>query len=139
MLLFSGIDVSTPMKLGIVLPIASMSGTSQLLLVLTFVFGFVAVNLYSAAVDQVTPWFPPQFRGSSMGVALDKLIWERSFPAQARRNYLLSTGLAAVAMLCAGTLLYLEGQFVAALWFGALFVSGIGYAFRRALQYKDRL
>src|SRR6266480_3572735 len=116
-----------------------MSGTSQLLLFLTVAFFIAAGNSYYTALEQVKPWFPPEFRGSSMGVALDVLIWDRSFPAQARRSYLLSMGLGAAAMLCSAALLYLEGQVVCAVGFACLFAYGIGYVLRRAMQYKDRL
>ena|SRR5215471_10608365 len=113
---------------------------SILLLLLTFAFLIAAASFYFSAFDQAAPWFPPEFRNDSrVRIALDVLIWERSFPAEARRKYLLSIGLAAVAMLCAAILLQLQDQFVAAVCFACLFVLGVGCALVRWVKYKDRL
>lgn len=113
---------------------------SGLLLLLTFALLIAAAGLYSAAFEQVTPWFPPEFRDPyRVRVALDVLIWERSFPVEARRKYLLSIGLAAVAMLCAAIFLQLQDQFVGAVCFACLFALGVGCALVRWVKYKDRL
>jgi hypothetical protein len=132
-------NVSTLNEVQAGLSIVSMSGMSRLLLFLTFAFLIAAGNFYYTAIEQVRPWFPPDFRDTSMSVALDVLIWDRSFPVEARRNYLLSMGLGAVAMLCAAVLLYLEGQFGCAVGFVCLFVYGVGYVLMRSTQYQDRL
>ena len=113
---------------------------SGLLLILTFAFLIAAASFYSSAFDQATPWFPPEFRDASrVRVALDVLIWDRSFPVEARRKYLLSLGLAAVAMLCAAIFLQLQDQFVGAVCFACLFVLGVGCVLVRWVKYKDRL
>ncbi|TMK01834.1 MAG: hypothetical protein E6G74_09320 [Alphaproteobacteria bacterium] len=113
---------------------------SGLLFLLMLILAGAAAGFYYAALEQVRPFFPPEFRDPyRVRVALDFLIWERSFPAEPRRKYLLSTVLGAAAILCAALLLYLEGQFVAALYFASLFLATIGYAFVTWMKYKDRL
>jgi len=104
-----------------------------------FFFG-ASAGFYYAALEQVRPFFPPEFKDPyRVRVALDFLIWERSFPAEARRKYLLSTGLAAAAFLCAALVLYLDGQVIAAAFFGCLFLATAGYGFITWAKYNNRL
>jgi len=113
---------------------------SGLLLLLTVGFLIAAGSFYYTALEQARPWFPPEFRDAyRVRSALDMLIWERSFPAEARRKYLLSMGLGAAAMLCAAILLYLQDQVIAAAGFACLFAYGIGYVLMRSAKYKGRL
>ena len=68
----------------------SMSG---LLILLAFPLFGAAAYFYGAALDQARPWLPIQFRDNqSERVVIDRLIWERLVPAEARRNYFLSMG-----------------------------------------------
>lgn len=113
---------------------------SGLLLLLTVAFLIAAGNFYWTALEQVRPWFPPEFRDEyRVRIALDILIWERSFPAGARRKYLLSTGFGVAAMLCAAILLYLHGQVIGSAGFACVFAYGVGYLLMRWAKYKDRL
>jgi hypothetical protein len=117
-----------------------MSSMSGLLILLALVLGGAAACFYHAAFDQVRPWFPPQFRdGYRANFALDGLIWERSFPAEARRNYLLSMGFTAAFCLCLAMAAYLAGVLVFAVYAVCLGFYTAGYVLVRWVKYRDRL
>jgi hypothetical protein len=110
------------------------------LLLLAVACLIAAGAFYFAALERVRPWFPPEFREADrVNVALDYLIWDRSFPAEARRKYLLSTVFGAAFFFCVTCLLYLEDQLVGAVGFACLFMGAIAYVFMRFRKYRDRL
>jgi hypothetical protein len=117
-----------------------MGSMSGLLILLAFAFGGAAACFYHAALDQVRPWFPPQFRNSyRANFALDGLIWERSFPAEARRNYLLSMEFTAAFCLCLAMVAYLERVFIFAIYALGLSLYTAGYVIVRWVKYQERL
>lgn len=111
-----------------------------LLLFLTFAFLIVGGSFYYKVFLQISPDIPPNLRNPyTVHFALDALIWERSFPSEARRKHLLSMAFSAIAALCAGILLSLQGQFVTGVCFACLFALGAGRGLMRWRKYKDRL
>ena len=117
-----------------------MGGMGGLLILVALLLFGGAAYFYFAALDQARPWLPIQFRDNqSERFALDRLIWERSFPAEARRNYLLSMGFAAALFLCMAMFAYLVGILVFAVYASCLFLYGAGYALVRWRKYRDRL
>src|SRR5215813_2288285 len=86
-----------------------------LLFLLAFPLFGAAAYFHHAALDQARPWLPIQFRDNERYV-VDRLIWERSFPAEARRNYLLSMVFGAAFLLCLGIFAYLQDIVVFAVY-----------------------
>jgi hypothetical protein len=113
---------------------------SGLLLLFTLALLITAGGFYYRALEQVRPWFPPNLKDElTARFALDAFIWERSFPADARRKYLVSVGFAAIAFLCPAIALYLQSQFFFAGCFVCLSLLQAGYGLMRWAKYKDRL
>jgi len=94
-----------------------MGGTRGLLILLAFAFGCAAVCFYHAALNWVRP----------------------CFPAEARRNYLLSMGFAAAFCLCLAILAYLERVFIFAVHSLCVSLCTAGYVVVRWAKYQERL
>jgi hypothetical protein len=115
-------------------------GMSGLLILVAFPLFGAAAYFYCAALDQARPWLPIQFRDNlSERFVVDRLIWERSFPAEARRNYLLSMVFGAAFLLCLGIFAYLQGIVVFAVYAAGLFLCSVAQALMRWRKYRDRL
>jgi hypothetical protein len=94
----------------------AMGGTRGLIVLLAFAFGGAAVCFYRGALNRVRPYFP----------------------AEARRNYLLSMGFVAAFCLCVAILAYLERVFIFAVYALCVSLCTAGYVVVRWAKYQER-
>lgn len=109
---------------------------NAMLLLLALTFLVVAGN----ALQQIRPDLPPPFQDEdSARSALDTYIWERRFPAESRRKYLLSVAFSAMAFICIAIGAYNADHHLFASVSGLLVIVAVGYGLLRWWQYRDRL
>lgn len=88
---------------------------SPIVLIVALVFGLVAAAHYARAMYRVQPYLAASSRNPmATRHALDALVWLRSMPVQARRDYVLSLAYSGIFIACIGVLAYREGARVVA-------------------------
>jgi hypothetical protein len=94
--------------------------------------------LYWVTLEEVRPDLPPQFRERPMDAyAIDTWIWERSFPAHVRRNYLWAGAWMAISLACLAIIVHKD--VVIAMLIAAGSMLSLGSVLWRLVKYRDRL
>jgi hypothetical protein len=94
---------------------------SPIVLIVALVFGLVAAAHYVRAMYRVQPYLAPSSHNPmATRRALDALVWLRSMPVQARRDYILSLAYSGIFIACIGILAYREGSRVVAVIFAGI-------------------
>lgn len=91
------------------------------------VFGIVRVKL------------PAIFTDYSKSYAVDAYIWDELVPAIARRWYFLHLTAGTLGAAFMGAFVFIQGERIGALFFGAVFVLGTTQTARRWFRYRSRL
>jgi hypothetical protein len=111
---------------------------SPIVLIVALVFGLVAAAHYVRAIHRVQPYLTPSFRNPmTTWHALDALVWLRSMPVQARRDYILSLVYSGIFVACIGVLAYREGSRVVAVIFAGILVIGMAMTALRRVRTRN--
>jgi len=104
------------------------------------VFLFVSDALYRSVVTRAKPLFPLSLQEERRAsFALGALLWERSFPADLRRKYLLSIGSAALAVFCVALFAYITGHSNWAVFFAGLLLCVAVHGLVAWTKHRKRL
>lgn len=104
------------------------------------IFLYVSDALYRTVVARAKPLFPLNLQEEhKASFALGALIWERSFPADLRRKYLLSIGFGAIAAFCVALIAYNKGHPIWAAFFVCLLLYVIWHGLVGWTKYRARL
>lgn len=110
---------------------------SPIVLIFALVFGLVAAAHYVRAMYRVQPYLAPSFRNPmTTWRALDALVWLRSMPVQARRDYILSLVYSCIFVACIGILAYREGSRVVAVIFAGILALGTAMTVLRWMRTR---
>jgi hypothetical protein len=116
-----------------------MEFMNTLAITAAIIFLIFAALLWRAALEEIRPKIPPQFRDEyKIRFALDGYIWDPSMPVSARRKYIGAQICISIACAAVGVFMFIQGTFTAAMAFAAVSILGAVLILLRCFKYRER-
>ena len=110
-----------------------------IMLVVATALLLLAAYSFMSAFGLIRVKLPAIFTDFSQSHAVDAYIWDEIVPTAARRRYFVYLVAGTLGAAFMGAAVFIEGEQIGALLFGAVFVVGVVQTTNRWRRYRSRL